>query len=207
MKSYLLPQFIKDKIPTQTIGVYSDSQNCRKFKNEEVAQQFFQHIKDRILDINHWNLFAGQYKASFTLTNPIGEKKTNAAEIGDFIKIKLPELHHLFLDEADWVKIECLEFVKESDYQMLFICLKPSANPCDRKKNTSHFFTSSSSNSIILFQTTEFVQLSVHGRNKFPNVFTPNKLMKLRNFIIANLGYFGLSKFQWQGFADGMMKD
>ena len=208
MSVFKLPENVILKIPTQEIGVSCDSNTCRSFPTKDNASKFFELIRNRILDVNHWNTYAGQYKASFTLTNAVGEKKKEAKpKCGDFIKIKLPEIHHLLFDDSDWVKIDCLEFETNSDSQLLNVCLKPSPNPCNRKKRTDHFFSSSSSNTIILYQTENIVQLSVHGRNEFPNVFTPNKLMKLRNFVIANLGYLGLSKFQWQGFTDGMMKD
>lgn len=208
MTKFKLPENILFKIPKHEMGVTCDSETCRSFSTVDDAVVFFDVIYNRILDVNHWNTFAGQYKASFTLTNSVGEKKLEEkAKCGDFIKIKLPEIHHLLLDDADWVKIECLEFESYANYRLLHLCLKPSPNPCNRKKRTNHFFSSSSSNTIILYQTEHIVQLSVHGRNEFPNVFTPNKLMKLRNFVIANLGYLGLSKFQWQGFTNGMMRN
>ena len=79
---------MKSDIPKQKEGAFSDTVSSIKFENETQAIEHFTVVRKRFLDVNSWELFAGEEKASFSLRDSNGKLILDLSVTGNFIRIK-----------------------------------------------------------------------------------------------------------------------
>lgn len=197
-----LPEFLWEKIPKQTTGI---SRDTFRFKNEQDKDDF-ERLKSSVLNVNEWVNFTGLTKTTFTLMNKHGIKQKRLARLNDFILIEFPKLF-LFkkIKCYDWVEISTIETFNDSTMDYFILELKPAKSPIMSDQTINHFFTEEASNTFIVFLNKDFLSISIHGRNEFPNLFIKNKRDAIRNFFFANLGLFGANKLLWVNMTNGLM--
>ena len=196
-----------EKIPLQQKGAKTDTGSEVKLENVEMAREHFQTVKKRFLDINSWELFAGEEKAEFSLRDARGELLLRDPEIGDYITIKVPGLHNTGADGFDWVCIEEIEAEDSEQGDCAYIRVRPVANPTVPEDSTAHFFDEEATSNFLIWREGNTVGAEVHGRNEVPNVENVSLLDKIRNGLVALGGMFLASKFQWSSFTEGLIKN
>jgi hypothetical protein len=167
----------------------------RTFENEAEAKKVFARLSEKLLHIEDWNYSAGI--STFILFDHNGnEKQHKQAQIGDFIRIKMP-----MTGKEDWVKITKIE----TDNDDRILSVQPAYDPTVEitdQNTTSHFFTADSSNNFCLKRTENRITMYVIGLNEVTNTKeTSNILESVRNLATANLGhYLGVQKAEWTTF-------
>ena len=197
---------MKSDIPKQKEGAFSDTVSSIKFENETQAIEHFTAVRKRFLDVNSWELFAGEEKASFSLTDANGNLLIDHPAVGNFIKIKIPGLHHPTGDGFDWVKVEEIKEEKNLNFESVYIRVRPSSDPTKPEEKVAHFFDEKATSNFLIRRVGEEIFAEVHGRNEEPNTENLNLLEKARNLLVAIGGMIAGSKFQWKSLTEGLIK-
>ncbi len=197
---------MKNKIPEQYSGAKSDTVSQQDFDSEDAAIDHFETVKKRFLDVNSWEMFAGEEKASFSLRDENGELLLRKPQVGDFFRIQIPGLHNPSGDGFDWVAIEKFEEEHDAHNSCIYIRVRPSANPSKNSNKTDHFFCDKATSNFLIRRENNSVFAEVHGRNEEPNTENLSAMEKVRNFLVAVGGIIAGSKFQWKSLTEGLIK-
>jgi len=195
-----------EKIPMQQKGAKTDTKSEVSFESPDLARTHFQTVKKRFLDINSWELFAGEEKAEFALRDSKGTLLLREPLVGDYITIKVPGLHNTGPDGYDWVQIEEIDNETSDMKDCAYIRVRPVANPTVPEDSTAHFFGPEATSNFLIWREDKTVGAEVHGRNEIPNTEDVSLLEKIRNGLVAIGGMFIASEFQWSSFTDGLLK-
>ncbi len=197
---------MKNKIPEQYSGAKSDTVSKIELESEEMAVNHFETVKKRFLDVNSWEMFAGEEKASFSLRDKNGDLLLRNPQVGDYFRIKIPGLHNVDGDGFDWVNIEKFEEENKPHQSCIYIRVRPSANPTQESDKTNHFFCDKATSNFMIRRENNTVFAEVHGRNEEPNTENVSALEKVRNLLVAVGGIIAGSKFQWKSLTEGLIK-
>ena len=197
---------MKEKIPPQKTGAKSDTLAEIELDSVQEAQNHFDVVKRRFLNINCWELFAGTEKAEFSLRDHNGELSLDPPKVGDYFRIKIPGLHNPTGDGYDWVQVEKFEQEQSEDSECLYIRVRPTSDPTKPDDTTAHFFDSKATSNFLIKREGKKISAEVHGRNEVPNTEDLSVLEKIRNSLVAVGGIIGGSKFQWKSLTEGLIK-
>ncbi|QOW09440.1 hypothetical protein Q73A0000_03210 [Kaistella flava (ex Peng et al. 2021)] len=197
---------MKNKIPTQQIGAESEAISKIIFETEELARVHFETVKKRFLDINSWELFAGEHKAEFSLRDEKGNLILDHPKVGNYVSIKIPLLHNPDDDGFDWVKIEVYEEAKEEHYEAVYIRVRPTSNPKNSSDEITHFLNPTATSNFFIRRNGKEISAEVYARNETPNSKDKSLSEKIRNKIVSVGGMLIGSKIQWEGLTDGLIK-
>ena len=189
-------------IPEQEEGVQSNTESDAVFESEPEAIRFYQVVRERLLDVNQWNKWAGAATARFQLIDAEGRKVNRPAQQGDYFQIDIPGPDG---EEGDWVRIEAIEERTEPDCQMTAIRVRPAENPLSAKGETAHFFGEEATSTFVAKQQGGKVTAAVYGRNEKPNTERESLGDKIRNAVIALGAMVGFSKLQWKSLVTGLV--
>lgn len=195
-----------NRIPEQVEGGFSDIVSKNTFATVNEAVFHFKCIKKRFFDINSWELFAGEEQAEFALCDENGDLILSKAEVGNYVRIKIPVLHNLIGGNYDWVKIEVIDTEETDDSEMVFVRVRPSQNPTKKNGVIAHFHKANATSCFIIKRDGKNISCEVHGRNELPNTDHLTLLQKLRNEVVSLGGAVFASKFQWKSFTDGIIE-
>lgn len=197
----------EDSIPEQHEGVAVNVEDAVAFDNEAEAQQFFQQVKERLLNVNAWHQIAGSLSADFKLTDAQGNEITRKPQRGDYFKINIPAPGLLTGEGYDWVRIEEVEEEAEVVDETAIIRVRPASSPVNENKDVAHFYTDHATSNFIVKREGSKVTAGVYGRNEKPNVEEANSLLdKARNAIVGAGGVTGFSKLQWKALVNGLLE-
>ena len=195
-----------EKIPPQKTGAKSDTLAEIELDSVQEAQNHFDVVKRRFLNINCWELFAGTEKAEFSLRDHNGELSLDPPKVGDYFRIKIPGLHNPTGDGYDWVQVVKFEQEQSEDSECLYIRVRPTSDPTKPDDTTAHFFDSKATSNFLIKREGKKISAEVHGRNEVPNTEDLSVLEKIRNSLVAVGGIIGGSKFQWKSLTEGLIK-
>ena len=189
-------------IPEQHTGAHSDTSSCKRYFDEREAAQSLPFIKDKLLNINQWETYAGKALAEFTLYGA-NKMPTNSVPVeGDYIRIKIPGPGNPSGDGYDWVRIK--NIIHEAD--QLTITVQPCSSPLNDQADVAHFFKESASSTFLVKRIGAEIFAEVHGRNEEANLADVSLGAKARNMLVAAGGMMGFSKIQWKNLTDGLLK-
>ena len=193
----------KKIIPEQQTGTAVDVEDNVECSNEEEAKNFFQQVKERLLNINAWHQYAGTLSADFRLTDGDGNEVNRKPQKGDYFKINLPAPGIKTGEGFDWVQIE--EIMESSD-ESIAIRVRPASSPINNRKDVAHFYTDEATSNFIVKREGNKVTAGVYGRNEKPNVKETDSLLdKARNAVVGTGGISGFSKLQWKALVNGLL--
>lgn len=197
---------IEHLLPEQIAGSSSDAVAIKSCLSQYDAEDFYKQLSEQLLKISHWNINAGKLPASFELIDSQGKNGYLLADKNLLVKIKMPALKNKTGNGYDWVIIEKIDKHQEDQLEYLHIQMRPC--PCleNKKSGIAHFYEQTATNSFVLIRSGCEIQLSVNGRNEFPNMSNIRLRDMLRNVFVANGGIFGGSKLQWEDFVNTMIK-
>lgn len=197
---------MKDAIPKQIEGSFSDTVSEVNFETVAEAKVHFESVKNRFLDINSWELFAGEQKASFSLRDNEGNLLLETPQEENYLRIEIPGLKNACGEGFDWVIIEKIEEESTPAIESVFIRVRPISDPTKQENKTAHFFCDKATCTFIIKRIGSNIFAEVHGRNEEPNMQHLNLSEKARNFLVAMGGILGGSKFQWKSLTEGLIK-
>ncbi|MFN6963777.1 MAG: hypothetical protein ACK4S4_08430 [Pyrinomonadaceae bacterium] len=173
----------------------------RKFADEASARDAFAQVRERLLDLRHWNECSGL--SNYDLFDEGGTLLTDTRiETGRFIRILLHGT-----GKYDWVRVE--RVVDDADELVITVSptFDPTASERDRK-TTSHFFASTASNNFCLVRDGARLAMYVVGLGEKQNVSEAGGVIEsARNAAVANLGYYlGVQKAEWTKFCSNFVE-
>jgi hypothetical protein len=197
---------MKHQIPTQRKGAESIAVSTIILETEGEAKKYYQTVKQRFLDINSWELFAGEEKAEFNLRDEFGNIIFRQPKVGDLVSIKVPLLHNQEDDSLDWVKVElCEENISENE-ESFYIRLRPTSNPTNKSEEVTHFLGEDATSNFIIKRERQKITAEIIARNEVPNTEDKSILEKIRNRMVAFGGMIIGSKIQWDGLTGGLIR-
>ena len=193
-------------IPAQQSGREIEAESNVNFDNIDAASIFYEKVKERLLDVNNWHKFAGIVSAKFQVVGADGKEVINKVEKGYYLRIDIPGPGSKAGDGYDWVFVEELIEKNEQGIQSIGFRVRPSENPLGNPDETAHFYSPESTSSFILTREETQVYTWIVDRNIKSNQNAASITDKVRDSAIGAgaLGIF--SKIQWQGLADGLLK-
>lgn len=196
-----------ENIPHQYTGAKSDTISEIILNTETEAVEHFETVKKRFLDVNSWEFFAGEEKASFTLRDEQGNLLLDQPKIGNYFKIQIPGLHNPTGDGFDWVRIEEMKSEKTENSECLYIRVRPTSDPTKTEDKTAHFFNEKATSNFLIKREGNKINAEVHGRNEEPNTQDLSAQEKVRNVLVAGGAMIAGSRFQWKSLTEGLIKN
>lgn len=197
---------MKHQIPAQHKGAESIAISELELASVEEAKLHYQAMRARFLDINSWELFAGEEKAEFSLKDENGKLSLEKPKVGNYVSIKIPLLHNADEEGLDWVRIEVCEEDLSNDEESFYIRLRPTSKPGSSKEEITHFLNDDATSNFIIQRSGSKVKAEVIARNEVPNMKDKTISEKIRNKIVAFGGMLFGSKVQWEGLTNGLIK-
>ncbi|HSB93354.1 MAG TPA: hypothetical protein VLC28_09565 [Flavitalea sp.] len=199
----------ESQVPDQHTGAETNTAYSYDAKNIEQAIAKFDLVKQRLLDINHWQDYAGTATASFELTDERGKPTNDKVREGFYFKIDIPGPGSKAGRGYDWVRVEYVaeEGHESSDSQSMMIRVRPSDNPTTNEDDTAHFYSSEATSNFIVKREGNKITAAVHGRNEKPNTETERVLDKTRNAAVGATAAAGISTIQWNLLVKGLIRE
>lgn len=202
----LIPSYIIDLLPKQKRGISRDTITVYKEENVDL-QIMYEKFKKRLQKVNQWVDYTSVTNLDFKIFNSEEFLINREVKIGDLIKIQMNQKRQIPIIGkmmSDWVYVnEIIEF-DNNDERFYSLQLIPVESP--NLDEIKHFYNEMASNTFILYQNKNFVSLSIHGRNEFPNLISKSRFRIIRNIMIANLSLIGIDNFLWNNFATNLLK-
>jgi len=189
-------------IPKQNDGIETNTESSTELTSEQEAKQFFEKVKQRLLNVNRWHQYAGNMTADFQLTDEKGNLVNREPVKGDHFKINIPGPGSKSGEGNDWVQVEAID----EDDGSVGIRVRPVTNPTNQRKDVAHFFSEDTTSSFMVKREGNKVTAGVYGRNEKPNTQTETFADKIRNAAVATGAMSGFSKLQWKSLVNGLVK-
>lgn len=193
-------------VPEQESGAILTNEQRVTFDTEQEAAGFYALVKERLLNVNNWQQLTGDVFAQFQLSDAKGQPLSRTAQKGDLFKIDIPGPGAPAGESYDWVEIEDMGEISETDYQSDYIRVRPTKNPDNPEGDIAHFFDPQSTSTFKIERKQTTVSATVYDRNIKPNTDVDSITDKIRNAVIGGSGALGLAGLQWQAFVDGLVK-
>jgi hypothetical protein len=188
----------------QENGKSVTAQSYLELETEELAQEVFEKVKQRMLHVNTWQEFAGEAMAHFNLTDEKGNEVDGPAREGLFFRIDIPGPGSKDGNGFDWVRVEKIEESSEEQAPSLGMRVRPSSNPATADDDIAHFYSDESTSTFHVKREGAIVTTSVVDRNLKPNT-EAHGIDEIRNRLVGFTGIIGASKIQWKSLTDGLL--
>lgn len=168
----------------------------KEYATEEEAVREFEKATEKLFLVNEWSRLPG-ISSEFMLYNSRGERKSGKAQLHDYIKINLPGPV-----PENWVIVTR---INKQDRMKEFV-VSPSKDPTEFNKNPEqieHFFVDEATSTFRIECEGKKLYAAEIGKNEGVN----NEGMeagkrKLINTLIAEGGWAGVQKMQWEKLTD-----
>jgi hypothetical protein len=194
-------------IPAQQQGAYSDTDATAAFDTPEQAKAFYEVARQRLLQVNNWQKWAGAATANFQLTDAHGNDVDRTVQEGDHFKIDIPGPGPVTGGGFDWVQVETIKETESENGEQLAIQVRPATNPNNDRQDVAHFFSDEASSCFIVKRDGNAVSAAVHGRNEKPNTHAETLVDKARNTAVATGAVAAFSKLQWKSLVNGLVRN
>ncbi|TDQ80014.1 hypothetical protein [Sphingobacterium yanglingense] len=191
-------------IPQQITGKSLDCFETIDTASTVDAQQLFDKIKTKILQVNNWHQITGKASAEFAVMDEHGLDLKRSVQKGDYIRIDIPGPGLPSANGYDWVQVEAIREEFKEGTRRFSLTLRPSPDPSGDNTDTAHFFKQISSSSILLEQKENHLALHYAGRNEVVNTSNSAILDNLRNFMVGLGAKMGASFPQWRALIEGL---
>jgi hypothetical protein len=165
----------------------------KKYFDEFEAIEAFQRSKEKLFDVNGWSEIPALANSTFELHSPLGSPLvTKKPKKGDFIKIDLAGLM-----PDNWVIVT---EVKEGETFAEFT-VQPSHDPnAERQEGiTEHFFRKDARSTFRVERRGDLIIAEEIGRDEaINNQGEEAGNRKVLNTMIAEGGWVGFQKYQWE---------
>lgn len=193
----LSEQYTGKEIVPESYEVLSDTKKA--ISQYEVA-------KNRLLTCNNWQQVAGTFSASFRIVDAGGSEVNRKVQKGDFLKIEIPGPGSKAGDGYDWVEVEEVKEMSDTDIQSIAFRVRSAANPTDNEKDIAHFYDVSATSNFIVTRERAKLTATIVDRNTKPNDDAHSTIDKIRDAVVGAGALASFSKIQWQNLADGIVR-
>jgi hypothetical protein len=193
-------------IPEHESGIQTKTVSEVECATDDEAKQFYEVVKNRLIQVNGWHQVAGALTADFQLTDDRGEPANRTVQKGDHFKIDIPGPGPVTGDGYDWVQVEEVEEINSAEEQAISIRVRPATNPTNERKDVAHFFSEEATSCFMAKREGKKVWAGVFGRNEKPNTNAETVVDKTRNVAVASGAISGFSKLQWKSLVNGLVK-
>lgn len=194
-------------VPQQEGGGQSNTEARRDLSDDAAAQAFYEAARERLLDVNRWQLMAGEATARFQLTDASGLAVDRAVQPGDHFQIDIPGPGSVSGEGFDWVQVEAVEEGEREGCPFTLIRVRPATNPNNDRSDVAHFFSDDATSNFIVRREGVSVIAAVHGRNEKPNAHAETLIDKARNLLFGTGAIAGASKLEWKALVEGIVSD
>ena len=196
-------------IPEQKKGMQTGASSEVEADTKAEAVKIFQRARQRLLDINNWQEFAGEGGAEFRLTNIRGNVVHRAPQVGDLVRIDLPGPGPKAGDGYDWVRIEAIEDNSDpqAEFESCAFRTRPFKHPLKPDDEVKHFYTDEATSSFVVERLGNKVRAYEAGRNEKANTEASEVYDKVRNAMVATGARMGISIIQWKALVTGFLKE
>jgi len=191
-------------IPRQFEGKSLDCYKSVTLHSREQAELFYERVKTRLLDVNHWDKIAELPSATFTIKDTAGHTLNRPVQEGDYIQIDIPGPGLPSSKGYDWVQVEQITETIENEDINIILTLRPAPDPTQDLTDTAHFFKRIATSSILLEQKDKNIYLHYAGRNEVINTDNDSILDNFRNFMMGLGAKLGASFPQWKALIEGL---
>lgn len=193
-------------VPPQHEGGQTNTEAAETLPTENDAREFFEVVKNRLLNVNAWHDYAGKGTAEFQLTDAQGKEVERTAQKGDHFKIDIPGPGSVSGEGFDWVQIEEIAEEHNEEGDSIAIRVRPATDPQNDRPDVAHFFTSEATSNFVVTRKGTEVKAAVYGRNEKPNTEAETLVDKVRNTAVATGATSGFSNIQWKSLVTGLLQ-
>lgn len=194
-------------VPPQKEGGHHDTKSEKCFETAAEAKKAYKKLKNRFLDVNNWQKYAGQMTSEFALYNTDGVQVYEDPEEGFYFRIKIPAPGNDSGDGYDWVRIRKINEENVEADERCLIEVHPSPKPLNEfVSDVAHFYSDKASSNFLITRKGNCITAEVHGRNETSNTAPENTAEKLRNMLISLGGRIGIAKIQWKLLVNGLLE-
>lgn len=190
-------------VPPKEKGMSTSMEAHAECSTREEAIALYQEARRKLLDINHWEDYAGM-GATFALTDPAGNQVFHVPEMGDLIRINIPATGSGY----DWVMIE--EYIETIDRQrdndLFAFRVRPTTDPHTDEEAPAHFYTDDATSTFLIQRAGTKLTAAEKGRNEIPNTGSEAFLDKVRNLMVGTAASLGMSKLEWKPLMEGILR-
>ncbi|HET9747564.1 MAG TPA: hypothetical protein VFP97_17730, partial [Chitinophagaceae bacterium] len=176
-------------------------------KSEADAESLYNEARKKLLDVNNWNKVAGIITAQFQIVDENGKEVSREVKKGDYLRVDIPGPGSKEGDGYDWVFVEEVNEINNGSIQSVGFRVRPDKNPFGDKNETAHFYSKEATSSFIIIRENAKVISWIVDRNLLPNTESESLVDKVRDVAVGISAIAGFSKVQWQGLADGLVKN
>ena len=194
-----------NQVPAQKIGSEMNAVEQVQLNSEMEAIDFFQVVKQRLLDVNRWGEIAGAGLSEFYLTDGKGDLVQRKAITGDHIRIDIPGPGGKIGGGYDWVVIEEIKSDHSADGEVLSMTARPCSNPLTPAEDTAHFLSEAATSTFQVKRIGRTISAEEHGRNELPNTHTDSTFDNIRNTFVGWGAKIGFSYPQWKALVMGLL--
>ncbi len=194
-------------LPEQYTGkeIIAEAYKVLPNTNEAIFQ--YDVAKSRLLTCNNWREVAGTFSANFQIVDAAGIEVNRKVQKGDFLKIDIPGPGSKAGSGYDWVQVEEVKEMSDTDMQSVAFRVRPTANPTDNEKDIAHFYDVSATSNFVVTREGAKLTATVVDRNAKPNDDTHSTIDKIRDAVVATGAMASFSEIQWQNLAEGIVRN
>lgn len=197
-------RLMTNDIPQQFEGKSFDYHKSVSLPTNEQAELFYERIRVRLLDVNHWDELSERPSATFRIKDATGHTIDRLVQEGDHVRVDIPGPGLPSAGGFDWVKVEAIKETRKDGEISTLLTLRPAPDPTQAIEDTAHFFMQIATSSILLAQKDNNIDLHYAGRNEVVNTDNTSLLDNLRNFMVGIGAKLGASFPQWKALIDGL---
>jgi len=197
--------WVRSIVPAQFTGNSTVTHSRYKASNRMQAEEYYTIAARRLLEVNHWQQWAGKATAAFQLVDALGHEQNRAAQKGDYFRIDIPAPGNPDGKGDDWVQVQVIGERNTGQQRLTFITVRAALSPLANNDNASHFFERQATSTFLVYQENCDLIAAVYGRNEHPNVNSGNLVTRLRNWLVYIGARFGLSALQWKSLTKGLL--
>lgn len=199
-------QIGQSEIPLQTQGSKMDTVEQIQCNSTVQAEQLYNLLRQRLLDINNWGVMAKLPLSSFKLFNATGRAADRQAQEGDFIRIDIPGPGTKTGKGYDWVIVESITEQQDADYAVSSLRVRPCPHPLNPDESIAHFLGPQATSTFHVKLSGNTISAEEHGRNEMVNIYTNHVLDNIRNAIVGLCAKVGFAYPQWKSLVTGMLE-
>lgn len=192
-------------IPENKTGEVINSVHTIELANNDEAKAFFNIVKQRLLDVNSWHKTAGIFTSCFRLADKDGNEVNRIVTKGDYFKINIPGPGSIAGEGYDWVHVEDVAVVSDTEVESVGIRVRPSSNPKTDSEEIAHFYSEDSTSNFTVTREGNKITAGIYDRNIKPNK-DANLVDKTRDMVIGLGAIAAFSKFQWDKLTKGLLE-
>lgn len=194
-------------VPEQQVGSATNVEYTYAAASPQEARMVFKEAVKKLLDVNHWNDYAGKGTADFTVIDMSGKETEAPLQKGFYFKIDIPGPGTFAGDGFDWVQVETIDSSSNEaeDWESVAVRVRPTSNPTKQGDDVAHFFSADATSNFVVRREKTNIIAGVYGRNEIPNTAAKNPVDKTRNAAIGLTAVSGASSVQWNALVKGII--